>query len=53
MSKKVSLPLKIAPFQRIIAEPITDPVEQAAIDKMRKRIRRNDGARHGAPKKRK
>jgi hypothetical protein len=37
MSKKAFLPPRIAPLQRVIAEPITDPVEQAAIDKMRKR----------------
>jgi hypothetical protein len=40
MSKKASPPLRIAPLQRVIAVPITDPAEQAAIDKMRKRAKR-------------
>ena len=35
MSKKIPLPFKIAALQRVIAEPITDPVEQAALDKTR------------------
>lgn len=39
MSKKALLP-RIAPLQRVIAEPITDPAEQAAFDKLRKRGRR-------------
>ena len=45
MSKKVPLPFKIAALQRVIAEPITDPVEQAALDKARER------RKHKAPKK--
>jgi hypothetical protein len=28
------------PLQRVIAEPITDPAEQAALDKIRKREKR-------------
>jgi len=40
MSKKASPPLRIAPLQRVIAVPITDPAEQTAIDKMRKRAKR-------------
>jgi hypothetical protein len=40
MSKKVSPPLRIAPLQHVIAEPITDPAEQAALDKLRKREKR-------------
>ncbi len=43
MSKKVSPPLRIAPLQRVIAEPITDPAEQAALDKFRKREKRKQG----------
>ena len=43
MPKKASVPLKIAPLQGVVAEPITDPAEQAAIDKMRKRIKRKRG----------
>ena len=37
MSKKIPLPFKIAALQRVIAEPITDPAEQAALDKARER----------------
>jgi hypothetical protein len=37
MPKKRSPALHIGPLQHIIAEPITDPAEQAAIDKMRAR----------------
>ena len=40
MSKKASVPPRIAPLQRVVAEPITDPAEQTAIDKMRKRAKR-------------
>jgi hypothetical protein len=40
MSKKTSLPLRIAPLQGVIAEPITDPAERAALDKLRKRPKR-------------
>lgn len=39
MSKKAPAPVRIAPLQCIVAEPITDPAEQAAIDKLRKRER--------------
>ena len=40
MSKKVALPLRIAPLQRVVAEPITDSGELAAFDKARKRAKR-------------
>jgi hypothetical protein len=40
MPKKPSPVVRIAPLQHIIAEPITDPAEQAAIDKMREREKR-------------
>ena len=43
MSKKAPVPLRIAPFQYVVAEPITDPAEQAAIDEMRKRLQRKKG----------
>jgi hypothetical protein len=43
MSKKTSVPLRIAPLQRVIAEPITNPAEQAALDRVRKRERRKQG----------
>jgi hypothetical protein len=51
MSKKTFLPPRIAPLQRIVAEPITDPAEQAAIDKLRKRKKRNEGTRHAQRRK--
>lgn len=41
MSKKGVL--RIAPLQRVIAEPITDPAEQAALDKARMRTKRVRG----------
>jgi hypothetical protein len=40
MARKAPVPLRIAPLQVVIAEPITDPAEQAAMDKLRKRIKR-------------
>ena len=40
MSRKASPPLRIAPLQRIVAESITDPVEQAALDHAHKREKR-------------
>jgi hypothetical protein len=43
MSKKASVPLRIAPLQCVLAEPITDPAEQAALDKSRKRAKRKQG----------
>ena len=39
MSKKTFKPPRIAPLQRVIAEPITDRAEQAALDKVRKRVK--------------
>ncbi len=43
MSKKSSAPPRIAPLQRVIGKPITDPAEQAALDKIRKREKRKQG----------
>ena len=43
MSKKASVSPRIAPLQRVIAKPITDPAEQAALDKFRKREKRKQG----------
>lgn len=40
MPKKAFVPLRIAPLQRVRAESITDPAEQAALDKMRLRLRK-------------
>ena len=44
MSKKASVALRIAPLQRVVAELITDPAEQAALDKVRKREKRKQRA---------
>jgi hypothetical protein len=52
MPKKAFVPLRIAPLQRVRAEPITDPAEQAALDKMRLRLKQKQEGqrkkRHGA-----
>jgi hypothetical protein len=40
MSRKAFKPPRIAPLQRVVAEPITDPGEQGALDKLHKRIKR-------------
>jgi len=40
MSKKGTLPLSIAPLQRVVAQPITDPAERAALERSRKRHKR-------------
>jgi hypothetical protein len=37
MAKKKSAPWRIAPLQRIVAEPITDADEQARLDLVRRR----------------
>jgi hypothetical protein len=47
MSRKASGPSRIAPLQRVIAEPITDQAELAALDKLRKREKRKQGAQKG------
>ncbi len=39
MPRKPFRPPHIAPLQRVVAEEITDPAEQAAIDKMRQRLK--------------
>jgi hypothetical protein len=49
MSKKTEAPVRIAPLQRVVAEPITDPAEIAAIDRLRKRLKQKkskQGKRH-------
>jgi hypothetical protein len=48
MTKKPFVPARIAPLQRIVAEPITDPVELAAIDKMRKRLKQKQRIQEAA-----
>jgi hypothetical protein len=45
MSKKAPVPLRIAPLQFVIGEPITDPAEIAAMERACKRKkRRKNGA---------
>ena len=43
MSKKAFLPPRMAPLQRVKAESITDPAEQAALDNAHKREKRKKG----------
>lgn len=40
MSKKAFRPPRLAPLQRVVAEPITDPAELVAMDEVRKRQKR-------------
>lgn len=40
MRKKTLRPLRIAPLQRVVAEVVTDPAEIAAMEKLRKRLKR-------------
>ncbi len=40
MSQRASAPMSIAPLQYAVAEPITDPAEQARLDRLVKRARR-------------
>jgi hypothetical protein len=48
MPKKPFQPPRIAPLQRIVAEPITDPAEQARLDEVRKRIKREQREQEAA-----
>jgi hypothetical protein len=41
MTRKVPSPPRIAPLHRIVAQPITDPAEQAILDKARGREKQN------------
>lgn len=45
MSKKAFRPPRLAPLQRVVAEPVTDPAELAAMDKIRKRHKRKQKGR--------
>ncbi len=45
MSKKTFRPPSLAPLQRVRAEPITNPAEKAAVDKVRKRKKRKQKGR--------
>jgi len=40
MPKKVSPPFHVAPMQVVIGEPVTDPEEIAAMERVRKRLKR-------------
>jgi 3-hydroxyacyl-CoA dehydrogenase len=40
MSKKAFRPPRIAPLQRVVAEPVTDPEEIAAMEEVYKRLKR-------------
>src|SRR5262249_45991702 len=43
MPRKAPVPPRIAPVQRVLAGPSTDPAEQAALDKLSKREKRKPG----------
>ena len=45
MPRKAAVSPRIAPLQHVIAVPITDPAEQAALDKLRKRAKRKQGGK--------
>jgi hypothetical protein len=47
MLRKTPVPLTIAPLQRVIVEEITDPAEQAALDKLYRREKRKQRAAQG------
>jgi hypothetical protein len=44
MSKKATVLPGIAPLQCVVADPITDPAEQATLDKLHKREKGKQGA---------
>ena len=46
------VPPRIAPLQRIIAEPVDDPAEIAAMEKLRKRLKREAEKREAAANRR-
>ena len=48
MSKKAFKPPRIAPLQRVVAEPITDPAEQERLAKLYKQIKRKQREREAA-----
>ena len=51
MPKKAPLRLRIAPVQIVVAEPITDPAEQAEIDEARKRAKERRRGRKAKAKR--
>ncbi len=40
MPRKATLGMKVAPLQRVVAETINDPAEIAAINRLRKRLKK-------------
>ena len=52
MSRKASKPMRIAPLQYVIAEPITDPAELAALDRAHKRQKRKKAGHNSRTTKR-
>jgi hypothetical protein len=51
MAKKAPVPWTIAPLQRIVAEPVTDPAEIAAMEEIRKREKQKRRERRKAIRK--
>jgi hypothetical protein len=51
MSKKAFRPPRLAPLQRVVAEPVTDPAELAAMDKVRKQQKRKQRGRQATRKR--
>jgi len=51
MPKKPTKQWTIAPLQRIVAEPITDPAELAAIDRVRQARIRREQKKNAKPRK--
>jgi len=45
MSRKTFVPWTIAPLQRVKAETVTDPEEIAAMERLRKRLKRKGKGR--------
>src|SRR5690349_11962405 len=43
MAKNTASTWHVAPLQRVVAEPITDPAEQATLDEQRQRTRAESG----------
>jgi hypothetical protein len=48
MAKKVFKPPRIAPLQRVVAEPISDPAEQERLAKLYKQIKRKQREQEAA-----
>lgn len=50
MPKKASRPPRLAPLQRVVAEPVTAPQEIAAMEEIHKRIKRTQKGGKTCPK---